>query len=90
LGYDVFPSADEARSDIVQGVVLNTREKMEAYCRGIQKASPVDSNVTPIFSPLPGYDDEIIMAAGNFVQGSSSNRADGPLKAPTSFTSKAA
>jgi cystathionine beta-lyase family protein involved in aluminum resistance len=83
LGYDVFPGPEDTRSDIIQGIVLNSREKMEAYCRGIQKASPVDSNVTPVFSPLPGYDEEIIMAAGSFVQSSSIElSADGPLKAP--------
>lgn len=83
LGYDVFPKSDEERSDIVQGIVLNNRENMEAYCRGVQKASPVDSYVTPVFSPLPGYNEEIIMAAGSFVQSSSIElSADGPLKPP--------
>lgn len=82
-GFDVFPAFDDARSDIIQAAVLNSREKLIAYCRGIQAASPVDSFASPEPWDMPGYDAEIIMAAGNFVSGSSIElSADAPMKEP--------
>lgn len=82
-GYDVFPSPDAHRSDIVQSVGLKSAEEMKAFCKGIQSASPVDSFVSPIPSPMPGYQDDVIMAAGCFIQGSSIElSADGPIREP--------
>ena len=83
MGYEVFPKATEERSDIVQAIVLGSREKVIAYCKGIQAASPVDSYVSPEPWDMPGYDNEVIMAAGNFIQGSSIElSADAPMKEP--------
>ena len=83
LGYHVSPMFDEPRSDIIETVRLETREKLLAFCEGIQAAAPVDSYVTPEPWAMPGYEDEIIMAAGAFVQGSSIElSADGPLREP--------
>ena len=83
LGFRVLPAAAEDRHDIIQAVELGSAEKMLAFCRGIQSAAPVDSYVTPVLSPIPGYDDEVIMAAGAFVQGSSIElSADGPIRPP--------
>ena len=83
LGFRVLPTAAEDRHDIIQAVELGSAEKMKAFCRGIQAAAPVDSYVTPVPSPIPGYDDEVIMAAGAFVQGSSIElSADGPIRPP--------
>ncbi len=83
LGYEVFPGVDEKRSDIVQGIKLGSKEKLRAYCRAIQGASPVDSYVSPEEWDMPGYADKVIMAAGNFIEGSSIElSADGPMKEP--------
>ncbi len=83
LGYEVFPRPFDKRSDIIQAIVLGTKEKVIAYCKGIQSASPVDSYVSPEAWAMPGYADEIIMAAGNFVQGSSIElSADAPIREP--------
>lgn len=83
LGYPVIPNATESRHDIIQAVTLGSPEGMKAFCKGIQAAAPVDSYVTPIPWAMPGYDSEVIMAAGAFVQGSSIElSADGPLKDP--------
>jgi len=83
LGYDVCPQPLENRSDIIQCVKLGSAEKMEAFCRGIQAAAPVDAHVTPVPWDMPGYDDQVIMAAGAFVQGSSIElSADGPIREP--------
>ncbi len=83
LGYEVYPSWRERRSDIIQTVVTRDREKMIALCGGIQSASPVDSFVAPAPWAMPGYSDEVIMAAGCFVQGASVElSADGPLRDP--------
>ena len=83
LGFRVVPSADEVRHDIIQAVELGSREGMIAFCKGIQAAAPVDSYVTPEPSPMPGYDSDVIMAAGAFVQGSSIElSADGPTRPP--------
>ena len=83
LGYEVCPAPDEERSDIIQAVKLMTPEALVAFCRGVQKAAPVDSFVIPEPWDMPGYDDQVIMAAGAFVQGSSIElSADGPMRDP--------
>ena len=83
LGFNVVPKSTESRHDIIQSIELGSKERMVAFCRGIQFAAPVDSYVTPIPSPLPGYNDDVIMAAGAFVQGSSIElSADGPIRPP--------
>ena len=83
LGYPVIPTGSEDRHDIIQAVELGSREAMVAFCRGIQAAAPVDSYVTPEPWAMPGYEDEVIMAAGAFVQGSSIElSADGPIRPP--------
>jgi len=83
LGYRVVPSSSEARHDIIQAVELGSEEAMCAFCKGIQQAAPVDSYVTPVPAPMPGYDAQVIMAAGAFVQGSSIElSADGPVRPP--------
>jgi len=83
LGFRVVPDSTESRHDIIQAVELGSREGMVAFCRGIQAAAPVDSYVTPEPWAMPGYDSEVIMAAGAFVQGSSIElSADGPIREP--------
>ena len=83
LGFPVIPNGKEARHDIIQAVELGTPEGVIAFCRGIQAAAPVDSYVTPVPWDMPGYDSQVIMAAGAFVQGSSIElSADGPMKPP--------
>ena len=83
LGYKVSPKYNEKRSDIVQTIEFGNREKLIKYCKGIQKGSPIDSNVLPEPSPMPGYLDEVIMAAGTFTQGSSIELScDAPLREP--------
>lgn len=83
LGFRVIPGASEVRHDIIQAVELGSREGMIAFCKGIQAAAPVDSYVTPEPAPMPGYDSDVIMAAGAFVQGSSIElSADGPTRPP--------
>ena len=83
LGFPCVPNATEPRHDIIQAVTLGSAERMEAFCLGIQAAAPVDSHVTPVPWPMPGYDSDVIMAAGAFVQGSSIElSADGPIRPP--------
>ena len=83
LGFRVVPNGSESRHDIIQAVELGSREGMIAFCKGIQSAAPVDSYADPIPSDMPGYEDEVIMAAGAFVQGSSIElSADGPIRPP--------
>ena len=83
LGYKVIPDSKEPRYDIIQAVEFGTPEGLIAFCEGIQAAAPVDSYVTPEPWDMPGYDSQVIMAAGAFVQGSSIElSADGPLKEP--------
>lgn len=83
LGYRVIPNGTEDRFDIIQSVELRKPEALIAFCKGIQYAAPVDSYVTPEPWAMPGYDSDVIMAAGAFVQGSSIElSADGPLKEP--------
>lgn len=83
LGYPVVPDSSESRHDIIQAVTFGKPEGVIAFCKGIQAAAPVDSYVTPIPWAMPGYDSDVIMAAGAFVQGSSIElSADGPIKPP--------
>ena len=83
LGIETSPKYDEKRSDIIQMVKLGTPERMKQFCLGIQSGAPVDSYVTPEPWAMPGYDDEVIMAAGAFIQGSSIElSADGPMREP--------
>lgn len=83
LGFPVVPDGAQSRHDIIQAVTLKSPEALIAFCKGIQAAAPVDSHVTPEPWAMPGYDDEVIMAAGAFVQGSSIElSADGPLRDP--------
>ncbi len=83
LGFPVVPDGRESRHDIIQAVTLGTPEGVIAFCKGIQAAAPVDSYVTPEPWAMPGYDSDVIMAAGAFIQGSSIElSADGPIKPP--------
>lgn len=83
LGYEVFPSYDAKRSDIIEAVKLNSEEALCAFAEGIQMAAPIDAHVTPVPWDMPGYEDKVIMAAGAFVQGSSIElSADGPIREP--------
>lgn len=83
LGYFVIPNGTESRHDIIQAVEFGNPDAVIAFCQGIQAAAPVDSYVSPIPWAMPGYDSEVIMAAGAFVQGSSIElSADGPIKPP--------
>lgn len=83
LGFPVIPNGSEPRQDIIQAVTLGTPQGLVAFCKGIQHAAPVDSYVDPEAWDMPGYDSQVIMAAGAFVQGSSIElSADGPMKEP--------
>ena len=83
LGYKVEPKYDEKRADIVQTIHLGTEENLIKFCQGIQKGSPIDSNVIPFPSDMGGYDDKVIMAAGTFTQGSTIELScDGPIRPP--------
>ncbi|MFA5527835.1 MAG: aminotransferase class V-fold PLP-dependent enzyme [Peptostreptococcales bacterium] len=83
LGYETCPKYDEKRSDIIECVKLGSPEAIIAFCEGIQAAAPVDAYVTPVPWEMPGYDSQVIMAAGAFVQGSSIElSADAPIREP--------
>ncbi len=83
LGFEVIPNGTESRHDIIQAVAFHNPDALIAFCEGIQAAAPVDSYVTPEPWAMPGYDSDVIMAAGAFVQGSSIElSADGPIKPP--------
>ncbi len=83
LGFEVEPKFDAKRVDIVQNIVFNDKEKLIKYCQGIQSASPIDSNAIPEAWDMPGYTDQVIMAAGTFTQGSSIELScDGPIRPP--------
>lgn len=83
LGFKVSPLPDEKRADIIQSIILGSREKMIAFCKGLQAGSPIDSFVSPEPSYMPGYTDDVIMAAGAFTLGASIElSADGPLREP--------
>jgi len=82
-GYAVSPKPDEHRTDIIQSIRFEDKNLLKAFCKGLQKASPVDSYVDPIPSGVPGYEDQVIMAGGTFIEGSTSElSADGPLRPP--------
>ena len=81
--FSCFPNANEERYDIIQAINLNTPKALCAFCEGIQGAAPVDSYVTPVPSPMPGYESQVIMAAGAFISGASIElSADGPMREP--------
>lgn len=83
LGIEVMPLPEEKRTDIIQAIKLGTRERVLAFCQSIQRYSPVDSHVIPEAWDMPGYEDQVIMAAGAFVQGSSIElSADAPMREP--------
>lgn len=83
LGYEVSPRYNEKRADIVEAIKFNDKDKMMTYCKGIQMASPIDSYTVPIPEVTPGYEDEVVMAAGTFIQGSTIELScDGPLRSP--------
>lgn len=83
LGYDVCPKPEDKRSDIIEAIRLGTPEAVVSFCQGVQAAAPIDSYVKPIPWDMPGYDDQVVMAAGAFVQGSSIElSADAPIREP--------
>ena len=83
LGYNVEPKYNEKRADIVQTITLDSEEQLVKFCQGIQKGSPIDSNVIPFPSDMGGYDDKVIMAAGTFTQGATIELScDGPIRPP--------
>ncbi|KRK65624.1 aluminum resistance protein [Companilactobacillus tucceti DSM 20183] len=83
LGLNVSPKWNEDRTDLIQTITFNDPEKMVQFTKMVQKFSPIDSNVLPIPSPMSGYEDEVVMAAGTFVSGASVEfSADGPMRAP--------
>ncbi len=83
LGFEIQPETDDVRSDIIQSVKLGSAERVVAFCQGIQAAAPVDSFVSPEPWDMPGYEDQVVMAAGAFVQGSSIElSADAPIRPP--------
>ena len=83
IGYDSSPKFDEKRTDIIQNITFNAPEPLEHFCRTIQALSPVNGYVTPIPEYIPGYEDQVIMAGGTFVEGSTIElSADGPMRAP--------
>ncbi len=82
-GYKTYPRFDENRSDIIQSIAFDSEEEIVAFCRGVQQAAPVDSFVVPEPWAMPGYESEVIMAAGAFIQGSSIElSADAPIREP--------
>lgn len=83
LGYEVEPKYNEQRADIVQNITFHNKEDLIHFCKGIQMGSPVDSNAIPEPWDMPGYQDQVIMAAGSFTQGSSIELScDGPIRPP--------
>ena len=83
MGFKTLPAPQTPRNDIIQAIELGSKEKLVAFCQGIQKYSPVDSFAAPEPWDMPGYEDQVIMAAGTFVQGASIElSADGPIREP--------
>ncbi len=83
IGYDSYPNFDAKRTDIIQNITFNSPEPLEKFCRTIQSLSPVNGYVTPIPEHIPGYEDEVIMAGGTFIEGSTIElSADGPMRPP--------
>ncbi|QGH34618.1 hypothetical protein GI584_11495 [Gracilibacillus salitolerans] len=83
LGYNTTPAFDAHRTDLIQSVTFHSSEQMIAFCQAIQRQSPINSHVLPYPAPMPGYEDDVIMAAGTFIQGASLElTADGPIRYP--------
>ncbi|WP_173916429.1 methionine gamma-lyase family protein [Halobacillus sp. Marseille-Q1614] len=83
LGFETSPKFNDKRTDLIQSVSFQTKEQMIRFCQSIQASSPINSHVTPYPSPMPGYESDVIMAAGTFVQGASLElTADGPIRPP--------
>ena len=83
LGYETFPNSNAKRADIVQSIKFSNKKDLIKFIQGIQKASPVDSHVTPFPWEMPGYDSQVIMAAGSFIDGASIElSADSPIREP--------
>lgn len=83
LDYDIIPKVNQKRSDIVQSIILKDKEKMIDFCKSIQEICSIDSHITPIPYLMPGYQDEVIMSAGGFIDGATSElSADGPIREP--------
>lgn len=83
VGFNTYPKWDSKRTDLIQSVQFENKEMMVAFCQAIQFASPINSHVTPYPSYMPGYEDDVIMAAGTFIQGASIElTADGPIRPP--------
>ena len=83
LGFATTPSSKEKRADIIQAIRMDTPERLVAFCQGLQTASPVDSMALPEPWEMPGYEDQVVMAAGTFVAGASIElSADGPMRPP--------
>lgn len=83
VGFSTTPSYDAKRTDLIQSVTFDTAEQMIKFCQAIQHASPINAYVTPYPAPMPGYESDVIMAAGTFIQGASLElTADGPIRAP--------
>ena len=83
LGFDVDPKWNEIRTDIIQTITLNSKDNLEKFCAGIQMCCPVDSYVTPIAAPMPGYPSDVVMAGGSFIEGSTIELScDGPAVEP--------
>ena len=83
IGYNSYPKYNEKRTDIIQNITFGTPEPLEHFCRTIQSLSPINGYVTPIPEYIPGYEDQVIMAGGTFIEGSTIElSADGPMRAP--------
>lgn len=83
IGYDSYPKYNEKRTDIIQNITFGKPELLEQFCRTIQSLSPINAYVTPIPEYIPGYEDQVIMAGGTFVEGSTIElSADGPMREP--------
>ena len=83
LGFATYPTPEERRGDIIQTIQLETADNLVKFCQGIQRGSPVDSFAAPVPAPMPGYESQVVMAAGTFIQGASLELScDGPLREP--------
>ena len=83
LGYEICPKSEDTRSDIIQAIRLGSPEAVVTFCEGIQAAAPIDAHVAPVPWDMPGYESQVVMAAGAFVQGSSIElSADAPIRPP--------
>ncbi len=83
MGFDTHPKSTDLRTDIIQTIAFNDKDKLINFCKAIQENSPIDSYVTPIPDDVPGYEDKLIMAGGTFIEGSTIElSADGPLREP--------